>query len=115
MSKQGGWGKRCYPEVDIVQGHLVLTGGQGLRTFHNDVWRSADQGRTWELVCAEAPWGVRSGHHTATFDDVIYLFGGARNSVDRVFYPELWVSRDLGENWELHAEELAHLSRDPGS
>ena len=111
MSKQGGWGRRCYPEVDFVQGHLVLTGGQGLRTFYNDVWRSADQGRTWELVCVEAPWQIRAGHHTATFDDVIYLFGGARNSVDRIFYPELWVSRDLGESWELRAELPDDMAR----
>ncbi|NIX03896.1 MAG: hypothetical protein GWN03_06100, partial [Gammaproteobacteria bacterium] len=50
MSDNTGWGRRCYPEVEIVQGHLVLTGGQGLSTFYNDVWRSADQGRTWEQV-----------------------------------------------------------------
>ena len=100
MSDNTGWGKRCYPEVDVVQGHLILNGGQSLSTFYNDVWRSADQGRTWEQVCAEAPWGVRAGHHSHVMDDEIYMFGGARNSNDRIFYPELWVSsrprRDLG-------------------
>ena len=59
MSKQSGWGKRCYPEVDVVQGHLILSGGQSLRAFYNDVWRSADQGRSWEQVCVDAPWGIR--------------------------------------------------------
>jgi len=111
MSNKTGWGKRCYSEVEIVRGNLVLMGGQGLFKFHNDVWRSADQGRTWQLVCAEAPWGVRAGHHTATIDDVIYLFAGARNSVKRVFYPELWVSHDLGETWELRAELPADMGR----
>ena len=85
MSDKTGWGKRCYPEVEIVKGHLVLTAGQGLSKFYNDVWRSADQGRTWEQVNGNAPWGVRAGHHTTTFDDVIYLWGGARNSFDRIF------------------------------
>ena len=28
MSDNTGWGKRCYPEVDVVKGHLVLNGGQ---------------------------------------------------------------------------------------
>jgi N-acetylneuraminic acid mutarotase len=111
MSDNTGWGRRCYPEVEIVQGHLVLTGGQGLSTFYNDVWRSADGGRSWEQVCADAPWGVRAGHHTTTIDDVIYLFGGARDSWNRVFYPELWVSKDLGETWELRAELPEDMGR----
>jgi N-acetylneuraminic acid mutarotase len=111
MSDQTGWGKRCYPEVEIVKGNLILTGGQGLATFYNDVWRSADQGRTWEQVNGDAPWGVRAGHHTTTIDEVIYLFGGARNSWNRVFYPELWVSEDLGETWELRAKLPEDMGR----
>ncbi len=111
MTDKAEWGKRCYPEVEMVQGQLVLMGGQDMRNFYNDVWRSADQGRTWELVNGDAPWGARSGHHTATFDDVIYLFGGARNTIDRVFYPELWVSADLGETWELRAELPQDMGR----
>ncbi len=111
MSDKTGWGKRCYPEVEVVRGNLVLTGGQGLVKFYNDVWRSADQGRTWEQVCVDAPWNVRAGHHTTTFDDVIYLWGGARNSFDRIFYPELWVSKDMGETWELRAELPEDMGR----
>ncbi len=57
-----------------VNGHLVLTGGQSLMTFYNDVWRSADQGRTWEQVCADAPWEPRAGHHSHVIDGDIYLF-----------------------------------------
>jgi hypothetical protein len=111
MSAKSGWGRRCYPEVDVVQGHLILNGGQSLSTFYNDVWRSADQGRTWDQVCAEAPWDVRAGQHSHVMDDDIYLFGGARNSFDRIFYPELWVSKDLGESWELRAELPADMGR----
>jgi hypothetical protein len=111
MSDNMGWGKRCYPEVDVVQGQLVLTGGQGLRTFYNDVWRSADQGRTWEQVNGSTPWAPRAGHHTTTIDDVIYLFAGGRNSINRIFYPELWVSKDLGETWELRAELPIDMGR----
>jgi hypothetical protein len=111
MSDRTGWGRRCYPEVEIVKGHLVLTGGQDLGTFYNDVWRSADEGRTWECVCASATWDVRAGHHTYNFEDVIYLFGGARNSFDRIFYPELWVSEDLGETWQLRARLPEDMGR----
>lgn len=111
MTAKAEWGKRAYPEVEIVQGHLILTGGQSLSTFYNDVWRTADQGRTWQQVCAEAPWDVRAGHHTTTIDDVIYLFGGARNSFNRIFYPELWISKDLGETWDLRAELPQDMGR----
>ena len=103
MSDNTGWEKRAYPEVEIVNGNLVLTGGQGLMTFYNDVWRSADQGRTWQQVNANAPWEPRAGHYTMVVDDDILLFAGARNSWDRHFYPELWVSHDLGATWELRA------------
>ena len=37
------------------------------------------------------------------------MFAGARNSFDRIFYPELWVSKDAGETWELRAE-LPHIA-----
>ena len=111
MSDNTGWGKRCYPEVDVVDGHLILTGGQSLKTFYNDVWRSADQGRTWEQVNGNAPWGPRAGHHSTVIDGHIYLFAGGINSTGRIFYPELWVSKDLGETWELRAELPEDMGR----
>jgi hypothetical protein len=40
VTAKAEWGKRCYPEVEIVDGVMVLVAGQDLRTFHNDVWRS---------------------------------------------------------------------------
>jgi hypothetical protein len=111
MSAKAGWGKRCYPDVDVVNGHLVLTGGQSLLTFYNDVWRSADQGRNWEQVCANAPWAPRAGHHSHVIDGDIYLFGGGKNSFGRILYPELWVSKDMGETWELRCQLPEDMGR----
>ena len=37
--------------------------------------------------------------------------GGARNSNDRIFYAELWVSKDLGETWELRCELPEDMGR----
>lgn len=102
-SDDTGWGRRAYPALAIVRGQLVLTGGQGLWTFHNDVWRSADGGASWQQVNADAPWAPRAGHYTYVLGDDILLFAGGRNSWNRVFYPELWVSHDLGSTWELRA------------
>ena len=67
MSDKTGWGVRCYPEVDCVNGQLVLTGGQSLKTFYNDVWRSAD-GVGWELVTDDVPWNDRANHLVTVFD-----------------------------------------------
>jgi hypothetical protein len=111
MAAKSGWGKRCYPEVDCIDGDLVLTGGQSLATFYNDVWRSSDQGRSWECVCANAPWDVRAGHHSHVIDGDIYLFCGGKNSIGRVFFPELWVSPDKGVSWELRCELPVDMGR----
>ncbi|MGI9666555.1 MAG: hypothetical protein ACR2N2_05570 [Acidimicrobiia bacterium] len=111
MSTKAGWGKRAYPEVDVVGGDLVLTGGQSLARFYNDVWRSSDQGRTWTQACASAPWERRAGHHSIVIDGSIYLFAGGRNSWRRIFYPELWVSHDAGETWDLRAELPLDMGR----
>jgi hypothetical protein len=111
MSDDSGWGKRAYPEVAIVQDRLVLTGGQGIITFYNDVWRSADHGKSWRQVNASAPWAARSGHYTMVIDDAIYLFAGGQASWNRRFFPELWVSHDLGETWELRARLPADMGR----
>lgn len=111
MSDDTGWGKRAYPTVAIVQGNLVLTGGQGLFTFYNDVWRSADKGKSWQQVNSSAPWAPRAGHFTMVVDDDIYLFAGGQNSWNRKFYPELWVSHDLGVTWELRARLPEDMGR----
>ena len=111
MSRKAGWGKRCYTEVDFIDGDIILTGGQSLTTFYNDVWRSSDQGRTWVQVCAEAPWAPRAGHHTTVIDGTIYLFAGGMKSWKRIFYNELWVSHDKGESWELRAELPEDMGR----
>ena len=111
MSEKTGWGKRCYPEVELIDGNIILIAGQSLSTFYHDVWRSSDCGKTWKQVCASAPWGVRAGHHTITINGEIYLFGGARNSRDRIFYPELWVSNNLGETWEMRAQLPEDMGR----
>ena len=111
MSNHPGWKKRAYPEVEFVQGNIILMGGQDLTTFYNDVWRSQDKGKTWELLNADAPWDVRAGHHTMIIGDDIYLFAGGLNTFGRIFYNDLWVSKDQGANWELRATLKKDMGR----
>jgi N-acetylneuraminic acid mutarotase len=106
-----GWGKRAYPEVAIVDNSIILTGGQGLFTFYNDVWRSDDFGKIYKQVNANAPWGVRAGHYTMVVNDTILLFAGAKNSLLRSFYNDLWISSDKGSTWQLQATLPADMGR----
>lgn len=41
----------------------------------NDVWKSADQGRTWTLL-GTAPWVPRTGHQCAAWDGKVWCLGG---------------------------------------
>ena len=63
--------------------------------YFNDVWRSED-GETWELIVAEAPWSSRPGHQCAVLEEHFVCFGGfgmIENPLD------VWVSPD-GAAWE---------------
>ena len=46
------------------------------RIYFNDVWKSSDDGVTWHLVHADAPWEPRAGAATVVKDDFIYMLGG---------------------------------------
>ncbi len=77
------------------------------RTFHNDVWSSAD-GREWTCHLAEgkASWPGRSYHDTAAWDGKLWVLGGHRGVAD---HPDevatdgnrndVWYSAD-GEHWQ---------------
>jgi hypothetical protein len=57
-----------------------------------DILLLATDGRTWQQVCANAPWDVRAGHHTTTFDDVIYLWA--------------WNPKDGIDGWRLVTDNV---------
>lgn len=83
----------------VFKGRIWILGG-GLydtpgteRTFHNDVWSSAD-GVHWEQHLAEAPWSKRQMHEVAVFDDKLWVLEGW-NQTNR---NDVWYSPD-GVNW----------------
>jgi len=92
--------------VTTSQGELLLMGGfpNGGYTVPvcDDVWASADGGRSWELRSAE--WQPRDYVALATLGNVTYLFGGQGDV--RVMYKsfnDVWATTD-GSDWNQVSE-----------
>jgi hypothetical protein len=75
---------------------LVLAGGMTNENQLADVWRSTDDGATWLLVAAPAPWAPRFYHATAVLHDTLYLSGGGSFSA---LFNDVWASTDAGITW----------------
>jgi len=60
-----------------------------------DVWCS-ENGKDWECVIPNAPFGFRAGHAMLTFKDGLWLIGG---SSDKGAQNDVWFSKD-GKNWK---------------
>lgn len=71
----------------------------GIVDTFNDVWRSDDDGRTWQSVSAHASWSGRYQHTAAiNGDDHIFVLGGIDGELARC--NDAWRSRDGGAVWE---------------
>ncbi|MDA0832684.1 MAG: hypothetical protein O3A29_05335 [Planctomycetota bacterium] len=76
----------------LIGGGLYDTPGTE-RTFHNDVWSTAD-GVHWKKHLAEAPWSKRQMHELAVWDDKLWVLEGW-NETNR---NDVWYSTD-GVEW----------------
>lgn len=54
----------------------MFSGGHDGKTQLRDVWMSADNGGSWTMIAASAPWHSRQGHSIAVSKDHIYMMGG---------------------------------------
>lgn len=81
---------------------LWLVGGHEYRDgayfYTNDVW-SSDDGVSWNLELARAPFAARANHRLAVFNGRLWLIGGV--SADAAF-KDVWSSAD-GVNWHEHS------------
>jgi len=120
VTKKAAWENRFDHASLAYDGKLWIMGGYNPGevtgdTYYEDVWSSED-GLTWELMTADAPWKGRRGHTAVAFDDgsgeAMYLLGGY--SVDeetgyRQYCNDVWKSTD-GINWtEIKERTYAEL------
>jgi hypothetical protein len=73
---------------------LLIGGNDGISK--NDIWRSADQGATWNQVNANAEWPGRDYFAVVMLaDNCIVLMGGEST----VKHNDVWRSTDQGATW----------------
>lgn len=84
-----------------------IIGGPPERVYFDDVWKSSDEGETWELLLEHAPWEPRAGAAVVVKDDYIYLLGGEEGFLCEPFpgcslpyYNDVWRTQD-GVQWDL--------------
>jgi len=108
MTDNAEWGFRSMHSSVVLFGEdgdedsIVLMGGiyqetlGGVEHISNQVWRSTDQGATWEEICASAPWSARYLQANVVLSDgSIILIGGVTAKRD------VWRSTDFGQSWTL--------------
>ena len=68
MTSNAAWRGRGSHGTVVKNSHIFLFGGRGGTTrvasdnvLFNDVWKSGDEGRTWEMVTDDAGWAPRDG------------------------------------------------------
>ena len=86
-------------------------GGPLPRVYFNDVWKSSDDGATWQQMTAAAPWAPRAGGVVVVKDDWMYMIGGEAG-FEGPYFNDTWRSQD-GANWQLMSADGGWPSR-PG-
>ncbi len=86
--------------IYVIGGDHLDTGYYGAGTYPSDVWRSADEGATWEVLTTTAPWGSRMLHQVWKMGSVLYVAGGQTDINDKATAKnDVYKSVDGGRNW----------------
>ena len=97
------WEGRHTAGYVVFKNRMWIVGGDAnQKHYQNDVWCSED-GRKWQCVTREVPWGPRILHYTIVFNDRIWIMGGQTlpqfAPARECFYDDIWSSAD-GLTWE---------------
>ncbi|MDD5145333.1 MAG: galactose oxidase [Candidatus Pacebacteria bacterium] len=74
----------------------------------SDVWAS-ENGKDWQLITQDAPWGKRRSIQLAVFKDKLWLIGGWGPAIGCA--NDIWSSTD-GINWRMEASNAAWQGRE---
>jgi hypothetical protein len=107
------WEGRHTAGYAVHQDKLWIVGGDPLQGhYQDDVWNSSD-GRDWNCVTRQAPWGPRALHYTVAFRDKLWVMGGQTTPqfapAPERLYNDVWSSTD-GILWESVPTDGAHWS-----
>jgi len=119
INPDADWGTRDAHSNIIFQDKIWLFGGvDGSKNFDgiyanlphkNDIWNSPD-GKNWQLVLDNAPWGKRRSSPVVEFQGKLWLIGGWENQSGRT-KNDIWSSED-GINWTKVVNAAPWASRE---
>jgi PKD repeat protein len=89
--------RSSHSSVVMLDGSIILMGGEDGSGLKNDVWRSTDNGSTWTLVNATPGWTARSSHSSVVMPDGSIILMGGEDSSGRK--NDVWTSTDSGTTW----------------
>ncbi|MCE9560155.1 MAG: hypothetical protein K8R88_14550, partial [Armatimonadetes bacterium] len=101
-NQETDWEGRHTAGYAVFKDRMWIVGGDvNQKHYHNDVWSSAD-GKKWECMTRNVPWGPRGLHYTVAFKGRLWVMGGQTMphfapSEER-FYDDVWSSAD-GVEW----------------
>lgn len=110
QSEVAPWPSRSQAGLAALPGgELLLLGG--LVGPRSDVWKSKDNGTSWQRVVEVAPWPARSGHGVTVLPGGAVLVVGGAGAGGRKF-ADAWRSVDVGATWHrlTHAAPWAPRS-----
>jgi N-acetylneuraminic acid mutarotase len=103
------WGGRAGLRVVELDGDLLVLGGRtpkdspipGDSELWGDVWRSADDGVTWDQIAETGEaFPARAYFQAVTLNDEVYVLGGQNFGLpSSTFFNDVWRSAD-GVGWE---------------
>ena len=112
MTPEAGWsGREGHTVVARPDGSLVLMGGFNAEEFMNDVWRSTDQGATWQRLTDDAAWSPRWGHASVGLRDGSIVLMGGIGYFGPIEGNDVWRSTDHGASWTMMTAEAAWEGR----
>ena len=103
FSSDSDWEGRHTAGYACLNDRMWIIGGDANQgRYQNDVWSSAD-GRTWQCVNRDVPWGPRVLHYTLAFKGRIWIMGGQTlpqmAPQPERFHNDVWCSPD-GVTWD---------------
>ena len=97
------WEGRHTAGYVVFKNRMWIVGGDPIQGhYQNDIWSSED-GKKWQCVTREVPWGPRVLHYTVAFKDRLWVMGGQTlpqfAPEKECFYNDVWSSKD-GVKWQ---------------
>ncbi|MGL4368003.1 MAG: Kelch repeat-containing protein [Brevinemataceae bacterium] len=85
------WYKQPNAPFELFEQEIVEVEKDLFVVEQDHVWKSIDEGMTWEKVVFEAPFGERTGYGMVNIGRKLILFGGI-NPSSKKYLNDVWVS-----------------------